>query len=750
MGKSLSYKLFLVVILFVVSNSNAQWRNTNFPSFYYGIFNSITIGANGLIFVSTEKNGVFRSTDNGSTWNSVNNGFIKQGNVYDVRQIAINPITSMVFCLSSSSLYTSSDMGEHWIPNSTRIEGVIMTRFRFDSIGNIYIANGINILFSDDNGNTWKVISDGLLSAGQFVQDVQIGPDDSVYAITSGHLSGGYTVDKISILGRPNNKWIALNSPVVGSSPWKLSFNSDNQILTLCGDLYLSTNGGSSWKKIFSDPSGMGIRDLVIDSKGKIFVSVPEQNGLLSYSRIYYSLDNGVSWIKSGYQNQFIIFASDGNQIFASEGKGIIISKDNGNTWKLSNTGFPNSTGINTMAFTHDGTLMVGAKQISPYISKDKGSSWNAIKFGWYYDPYDVIGIAANENGMMMMCAGANGGEGSAYSTDFGVTWNTIHFSSSIPNSCTILPNNNFFVTVSSSTGYSGPVLKKTEGNMFESVTNVAQNESYTCITGTEDNYLFTIYNAYSRDGRSQSNSIRKSIDNGANWTTVYGGWGSTPIKKVVSLCNCGKGLLFAGTDFGVLRSTDYGENWILIDSTKIHFNMMNFVRGKSGEIYTGNASGLFKSLDNGNTWQLVDSVLNVTSLVFDKDGYLFIGTKDKGVFTNAPYQELPENPAGTISTPPEVPDAFSLFQNYPNPFNPSTTITYSIPNVETLHATSLRVMLKIYDVLGREVATLVNESKSPGNYEVKFDGSRLSSGVYFYKLAAGNFMETKKMLLLK
>ncbi len=98
-----------------------------------------------------------------------------------------------------------------------------------------------------------------------------------------------------------------------------------------------------------------------------------------------------------------------------------------------------------------------------------------------------------------------------------------------------------------------------------------------------------------------------------------------------------------------------------------------------------------------------------------------------------------------------KLPAEFSLEQNYPNPFNPTTTIKYSIapPNL-TKEETLQNVTLKVYDVLGREVATLVNEEKSPGNYEVKFDASKLASGVYFYRLTAGNFVSTKKMVLLR
>ncbi|PJA97032.1 MAG: hypothetical protein CO129_03370, partial [Ignavibacteriales bacterium CG_4_9_14_3_um_filter_34_10] len=90
----------------------------------------------------------------------------------------------------------------------------------------------------------------------------------------------------------------------------------------------------------------------------------------------------------------------------------------------------------------------------------------------------------------------------------------------------------------------------------------------------------------------------------------------------------------------------------------------------------------------------------------------------------------------------------FTLFQNYPNPFNPSTTIKYSIPN--NMKSEMSNVKIVVFDILGNVVATLVNENKAAGNYEVKFDGSNLSSGVYFYKLQSGSFVQTKKFLLMK
>jgi hypothetical protein len=102
----------------------------------------------------------------------------------------------------------------------------------------------------------------------------------------------------------------------------------------------------------------------------------------------------------------------------------------------------------------------------------------------------------------------------------------------------------------------------------------------------------------------------------------------------------------------------------------------------------------------------------------------------------------------GTAAVPSEnaaliLPNAFRLYQNYPNPFNPSTTIRYGLPNRS-------HVVLTVFNTLGQQVASLVNVEQDAGVHEVKFDGSNLASGVYFYRLAAGDFVQTKRLMLLK
>ncbi|HLX12976.1 MAG TPA: T9SS type A sorting domain-containing protein, partial [Bacteroidota bacterium] len=103
---------------------------------------------------------------------------------------------------------------------------------------------------------------------------------------------------------------------------------------------------------------------------------------------------------------------------------------------------------------------------------------------------------------------------------------------------------------------------------------------------------------------------------------------------------------------------------------------------------------------------------------------------------------EMPQTPQG-VKTPKNAPFTYALHQNYPNPFNPTTKLQYSIQKGSV-------VTLKVYNVIGQELVTLVNEKQNAGVHEVTFDASQLSSGIYFYRITADNFVSTKKMTLIK
>ena len=173
---------------------------------------------------------------------------------------------------------------------------------------------------------------------------------------------------------------------------------------------------------------------------------------------------------------------------------------------------------------------------------------------------------------------------------------------------------------------------------------------------------------------------------------------------------------------------------------------------GNSQTLYIGTVEGVYALYNEGQTLENVTNELDslyITSLMLTETE-IYMGTNNNGVW----MADLPVDITEDINKHPEQ---FMLLQNYPNPFNPTTTIEYSLPAFSEL-ADSEPVLLKIYDVLGGEVATLVSEHQRPGNYKVTFDAATLASGVYYYRLTAGDpstgsgrgFVESKKMLLLK
>jgi photosystem II stability/assembly factor-like uncharacterized protein len=230
---------------------------------------------------------------------------------------------------------------------------------------------------------------------------------------------------------------------------------------------------------------------------------------------------------------------------------------------------------------------------------------------------------------------------------------------------------------------------------------------------------------------------IYKSTDNGATWNICNNG---LTTANIFTLSISSNDDIYLGTvNGGAFRSTDEGNSWMQIGLTG--YEVRCFAFAPNGDVYSGTNDGVFKSTDNGGSWtHLSSSGLNnpyVHCLFFNSVGYLFAGT---GISLCRSVEPVITSVDDSFS---ETPQSFLLFQNYPNPFNPSTTIQYAISSRQF-------VTLKIYNILGKEIATLVNEEKQTGIYEMTWNAENLPSGIYFYQLRAGNFIQTRKMLLLK
>jgi hypothetical protein len=191
--------------------------------------------------------------------------------------------------------------------------------------------------------------------------------------------------------------------------------------------------------------------------------------------------------------------------------------------------------------------------------------------------------------------------------------------------------------------------------------------------------------------------TILRTSDGGTNWIQQSSGTGSN--LKSVSFTNADYGIA-VGDSGTILRTTNGGTNW-----TQQSIGTTNFLFSVS-----------FTDVNNGTVVGEYGTILRTTD-----GGTTFVEEERLDGITNN----------------------FFLCDNFPNPFNPSTIMKYSIPR------TSI-VIIKVFDILGNEIETLINEEKSAGTYEAKWNGSNLPSGVYFYQMRAGDFVQTKKMMLIK
>jgi photosystem II stability/assembly factor-like uncharacterized protein len=269
--------------------------------------------------------------------------------------------------------------------------------------------------------------------------------------------------------------------------------------------------------------------------------------------------------------------------------------------------------------------------------------------------------------------------------------------------------------------------------------------------TGQPTGYLVSFYSAFMVNASTGycvgvntifSPLVAKSTDGGANW--IYSSFllnNNEGTLRDIHIFDTQNGIAVSNLwngQGGVSRTTNGGVNW----TTQIFSLGLYGVDFPSSSIgFTVGLTGtIMKSTDSGLNWTPQTSGISVfLSSVDFIDSLTGYACGDAGTVlktTNGGITSVSGNQN-------EIPEKFYLFQNYPNPFNPKSNIKFQISKLS-------EVKLAILDILGREVAELINERLSPGSYEVNWDASGYPSGVYFYKLTTGYYTETRKMILLK
>ena len=361
-----------------------------------------------------------------------------------------------------------------------------------------------------------------------------------------------------------------------------------------------------------------------------------------------------------------------------------------------------------------NGAVLAGGHDV--YKSTDEGLTWTV----YYQKPFpnDISALSHVDGNVWLSSFYTN-----AYTTNNGLNWITVNL-------------NKYVYDFAS---YNGRIFAGTESWRCFYTTNMGLNWTV-CDDIWEDVKCFYSAGANFLAGTSQS--LYYSTNSGTNWNLVQPYYLATDAF-------CGNpSKIFAGTLFGAWYSTNYGVNWT---QTALSSGSIEAMQTYGNYIIAGTwSNGIYVSSDDGATWIQKNEGLsgqNIISLAISGNT-IFAGTESNGILKR-PLSEI----VGIQNINTEIPSSFSLRQNYPNPFNPSTKIRFDVPPSLSFPSVSIGnpIVLKVYDVMGREVQTLVNERLQPGTYEVTFDGSSHSTGIYFYTLNVnGKNLFSRKMILTK
>jgi stress response protein SCP2 len=243
---------------------------------------------------------------------------------------------------------------------------------------------------------------------------------------------------------------------------------------------------------------------------------------------------------------------------------------------------------------------------------------------------------------------------------------------------------------------------------------------------------------------------IFRSTDDGASWTEIINGITKYGCEH---LAINSKGHLLCNGDQRIFVSTDNGDSWVRYMYGGATSSFRGMIINSLDYVYIAMAGGgVISTTDNGTTWNelnsgIDESNLDMTCLAIDQDERIYTA----GHFNYFVYIGQ-KTISGIENDSRNLPSGFVLSQNYPNPFNPETIISYQIPVslIPSQGGASVHVILRVYDMLGREVSTLVNCEQNAGNYNVNFNAAGLSSGLYIYRLQAGTNVLSRKMQLIR
>jgi photosystem II stability/assembly factor-like uncharacterized protein len=694
------FYIFCISLLLSISLAptelQAQWKVINPKPFVDDCF--IIYADTNVSSVLTSTGNLVSSSDGGNTW--VYKYSDKISNIASVFMIDRNN----GWAAGNPSTFKTTDGGYSWEDKGDVLLFANWDIYFKDLLNGWSVGNGF-VKYTSNGGDTWDTDTIFANTQLQFIAQF----DDSVF-----FTGGNNKLFKSSDVGVT---WTEIAGPV-GFHFFEKFITVENDSNKICflltngGRIYRSINQGTDWTLTYSDEY-LTVTD--IKSNNELILTC-------GFDKVFRSTDIGLTWdtvsVPGAYYKN-IYFSNDGLIFISGLNGALIKSTDGGNSFVKINQSLFNE-GIASTSFIDSLTGYLSTNIFSPEIYKTTNGG---------IDFQNITPIGLN-----------------AYVTK-------IHAVS-----------NNMAVAFSDN-----KILTTKDAGMNWYYSSYGPANTYV----PADVYFKDSLNGIVGCGW---NLMRETTNGGELWTNRFLGTTQEHIKSIS----------FPDYDFGfyttgekLYKTTNGGIDWIFFQNLNPFLSKIKFVDRLNG---IGLGNSLYYTNDGGLTWTDCAQIENTQFIDFDvkKNGEgsvlmaiasnYILTSLDLGVTFNfkiIPFEHLTSltmitpakaflygyygkliqyhNPDIVLDITPEYifQNNYTLSQNYPNPFNPSTKISWQSPI--NSHQT-----LKVYDVLGNEVATLLNEYKSAGSYEIDFNASSLSSGIYFYRLQAGSFIQTKKMILLK
>jgi photosystem II stability/assembly factor-like uncharacterized protein len=688
-----------------ISEDQETWRPFWDNDEHYAL-TSLAVNEFSDIFAGSDSGGVYRTTDGGVTWETINIGLTS----LRISRVNTDKPGYVFACTKDSGVFRSTNNGDNWTKINNGLTSTYIEAFIVNSNGDIFCGANIDpLLFgsgifrSTDNGDNWLHPIDGVV-----VRDFAINPVNEYH-------------------------FAVVNSAV-----------------------YISTDEGVTWDFI----SNGSYRAIASDDLGNLFAGGGSAGGY-----VYQSTDNGSSWVQ--FYNGFI---ADVNDIYINQGA---LGKK---------TASNNYTGLRVIMATAEGVkekILDTQEEIENNfgLSLDKTTTLE-YSYGLAAQQNDILAAGVQGQGLYAVVWPSDdwfqpvvlGGSPLAAILTFAVS----PLTSSIFTTAINTMDENVLVRMNNSLNaeqlflfsdmpvgiiatITGEQFVATENKLYKiendgnTITDITANMPagmnkgiYYCglhfYLVKEDNTVYksiggTSFEEVGLFGLPQDFQINSIYCDEYGEIYISGNLG------VYYWDDSGYGVWTPIDDFGLPEGvgvvdfwTDYDEYYLLTEEGDIYYYEYNEWK-KENLLLTEQEEAIIEVLK-----MLVakNPATKITTLQSDTTNYAIFAATNHGV-----YYKLFDIITDVKSDQNLVPKEFILNQNYPNPFNPSTTISFSIPE-EAL------VKLEIYNSLGKKASTLVSKELTAGNYKYEWNAKSLPSGIYFYKMTADNFVQTRKMILLK